>query len=460
MATITYDRFENGLDLRVDKRTADANRLSVLDNCYVTTGRKLRGRPGLTKVAQLETGTKGLVAGPSTLHTFYSGTTPITHANTLFTANAIPSPGGADLVSVPAGLVFSGFVYAAGKYADGSVSHHYLDGTVPPVVTDANCPNSESIVKMAEKIFGPDDDIVRYCKTGDPRDWTTASDAGFIASGLQAEGDAEAQAVVQFKQQLGICMIDSVQIWNVDPDPTNITIAQNVFGIGTRFKRSPARLAGDTYFLSEQGYRSITVAVFNENLQDVDVGTPIDELVTPLIDTGIDPISVFSQKFGQFWSIEDNYAWVYSVSRTSKIAAWSRYLFRFDIDATCAFKGNLYLRSGDDVYRVDPLVTNDDGQTIPKTIEMSYVDMKAPGVEKLVTGVDAVLKGTAQLQFRYNPMNPALITAPVELSEDTLTGDRQPVEVCAVKLAAVITHDLDEVFELELLALHYDVLEA
>lgn len=461
MATITYERFENGLDHRIDKRASDSNRLDVLDNAHVTTGRKIRKRPGLSLVGQLEAGTKGLVAGPTQLQTFYvpsPGT--ITHANLLFKANSIPIPSGALLTKVTAGLVFNGFVYVAAQYADGLVRHHYLDGTVPPIVTDINCPNSLSIVKTVQKIFGPKNDVTRFCKTSNPRDWTTAADAGFLGTGLQAEGDPEAQAVVMFRKQLAVLMIDSVQVWTVDSDPTNMAIFDNVFGIGTRFAQSPVRMAGDSFFLSEQGYRSLTVSVFNENLQDVDVGSPIDELVTPTIVPGLDVISVFNQKNGQFWSITANYAWVYTVSRTAKITAWSRYTFPFAIDAACTFKGDLYLRSGNNVYLVDQDKFTDDGISIPVRVEMSYVDMKAPGIDKMVTGVDAVLKGTCSFQIRFDARDHSKITAAVELSEDTFPGEEGiPVEIQAVKLAPVITHEADELFELEVLSLHYELLK-
>lgn len=457
MPSITYERFENGLDHRIDKRTADANRLFVLDNAFVTTGRKLRKRAGLTKVAQLEAGTKGLIAGPKSMQTFYTGAA-VVHANPLFLANAVPSPTGANLVSVPSGLVFNGFVYAATKYDDGTTRHHYLDGTVPPLVVDANCPNSDSIVKMTQKIFGPSNDVTRFCKTNFPRDWTAASDAGFLATGLQAEGDPEAQAVAVFRKQLAVLMIDSTQVWVVDSDPKNMALFDNVFGVGTRFKLSPVRMAGDTFFLSEQGYRSITIAVFQANLQDNDVGTPIDDLVADTIDAGpVNPLSVYSQKFGQFWAITGNYAWVYTTSRTSQITAWSRYTFKFNIDAACAFKGDLYLRSGDDVYRVDRKKFTDDGKSIPVRIEMSFLNMKEPGVIKNISAVDAVLKGTASLQFRYDARDDTRITDPVTISGDTEIGETsQPVELATVKLAPVILHEADELFELETLTVYYE----
>lgn len=456
MATITYERWENGLDLRLDKRASDANRLPVLDNAYVTTGRKLRKRPGTTKIAQLEAGTKGLVAGANKLQTFYSGATPIVHANSLFQANQIPGATGTDLVSVPMGFVFNGFVYCSAKYADASVNHHYLDGVVPPRVVDVNCPNSISIVKASSKIFGPDDDVTRFCATGAARDWTLANDAGFLAHGLQAEGDPTGQAVAMFGAKLAILMIDSVQTWHLDPDPALIVLVDNVGGVGTRFKRTPVKVGLDTIFLAEQGFRSITLAVFNANAQDSDIGSPIDDLVRPTITDALDPRAVYLQSEGQLWEIVGNYAWVYTLSRNSKIFAWSRYTFPWAIDDACSFKGRVFLRTGDDVYVVDRTVYTDNGTRIPVRIEMAYLDMKQPGVDKQVQGCDAVLKGTAQLQFRYNSEDAQYISDPVTISEDTLPGQVTPVEIMAEKLAPVITHELDELFELERLCVFYN----
>ena len=70
MPAITFDRFDGGLDVRQLASSADANRLRTLKNAYVTTGRTIRKRPGLRKVADLPTGCKGLFSGLDALWTF------------------------------------------------------------------------------------------------------------------------------------------------------------------------------------------------------------------------------------------------------------------------------------------------------------------------------------------------------------------------------------------------------
>lgn len=49
-------------------------------------GWQRRNGPGLTKIARLEPGTKGLAAALGKLHTFYGGVEDIEHADPLFHA--------------------------------------------------------------------------------------------------------------------------------------------------------------------------------------------------------------------------------------------------------------------------------------------------------------------------------------------------------------------------------------
>ena len=129
MASITFDRFDGGLDLRKGASVSDANRMRVCTNAYITTGKGIQKRPCLRKVATLETGTVGLRSGNGLLNTFM-GTGSVTHANTLFKANLLRHPTIEQaIVKIHYGDVFNGFLYVVAEYADGSLWHHYLDDT-------------------------------------------------------------------------------------------------------------------------------------------------------------------------------------------------------------------------------------------------------------------------------------------------------------------------------------------
>ena len=143
MPSITFDRFDAGLDVRKGASVSDANRLRVLDNCYVTTGRTIRKRPGISVVAHLEAGTKGLRSAGGKLNTFYA-TGSITHADSRFVANKVAHPTlssmGVDKVHFAD--TFNGYIYVSVQYNNGDIRHHYLDGASPTHITDSNCPNT------------------------------------------------------------------------------------------------------------------------------------------------------------------------------------------------------------------------------------------------------------------------------------------------------------------------------
>jgi hypothetical protein len=196
------------------------------------------------------------------------------------------------------------------------------------------------------------------------------------------------------------------------------------------------------------------VIELTNNMQDVDVGSPVDSLIVPAI-AGT-PIAAYVPGFGQFWVVFGATAFVFTFSRTAKISAWSQYNFPFNIDDIAPLANLLYLRSGNTVYQLDPAQFTDDGVTVNVTIEMPYLDFKLPGRLKQIYGVDAVCTGTALLQVRYDPRTPALITDGVTISGDTRPAAMIPFEVSAVEIAPVITHAVNEAFRLDYLRFYYN----
>lgn len=520
-SAITFDRFDSGLDLRKGASVSDANRLRELDNAYVTTGRTIRKRPGLELVTTLESGTLGLTAAGGKLNTFYSIGT-VTHADARFVANKIAYPNVSPSYGLKKVLfadVFNGYLYVAAEYWDGSIFHHYLnptsteivwgalavytlgmirrptvdnglryevttagtsagveptwpttigatvtDGTVvwkcrSTLVTDSNCPQSGAVVKKSQKIFAIDDDVVRFCATGNPRDWTTASDAGFLGVGTQQSGATNPSALGEYAGNLVVFFNDSSQVWAVDPDPANMRFVQSL-DVGCPFPNGAANMAGDVFFASYDGVRSITTQTQTGNLMDVDVGSPIDSLATTSFVSGASVKSFFFRGGGQFWAAVGNVAYVYSFSRTSKISAWSRYTFPFDVIDVAELNGDLYFRSGNNVYRFTEDATTDAGTPIGVRVVFPYLDFKAPGLLKQITGMDAVFVGTADIAHRFDASQPAFETPAYPVTGDSRPGGMLPVEICTTGIAPIVTHSADEAFEMHALTYYYDVLGA
>jgi hypothetical protein len=467
MTGIVFDKFDNGLDLRRGASTSEADRLRVLTNCYVTTGKEIKKRPGMTKIATLEAGTVGLAAGLGKLNTFYEGGSTITHANTLFVARKVrhPTPGTSPVARCWYCDSFNGNLYVAIEYVNGDVYHHYLDKGEPPSaatnITDVNCPHGKGVTKASSKIWSVKKaspfDVVRFCKTDDCTNWTAAGDAGFLPVALKQENAQYCYAVGQFRDKLVAFFQDSAQLWTVDTNPTNNKLDQRIYGVGTRYPRSPASFSDDVFFLADQGVRSITVNAITANLQDTDIGSPIDSVVTPSIGSDV-PISLYIPSLGQYWLVLGSIVWAYSFSRTSKLAAWSKYTMPFGIDAITVLDNKLYIRNGNDVYRVDDAATTDDGRPIKVEITFPFLDFKKPGVLKMITGMDLVMQGSAQISLHYDPNDMGRVTVPIVVTNDTRSEPLLPVEVCATSVAPALLHAFDEPFKLTAISFFYESL--
>lgn len=515
MPAISLTDFSSGLDLRKGASVSDANRLRVLDNCYVTTGKTIRKRPGLTLVTTLETGTQGLRAAGGKLNTFYA-TGTVSHADARFVANKIthPTVPAAEVAKIHYADVFNGFIYVAAQYDDDSIKHHYLDsvsaltawvattalalgvvrrptvsngyryevttagttaGTEPtwPVtigatvtsgtvvftcrgseVVDANCPHSAAVVKKSSKMFATGGDVVRFCKTSDPRDWTTSSDAGFLGVGIQQSGATNPTALGEYAGNLVVFFVDSAQVWTVDPDPAKMVFVQGL-DVGCPYPKGASNMAGDVFFASYDGIRSITTQSTTGNMIDVDVGSPIDSLVKPEFSPNADIRAFYFRGGGQYWVMKGSTAYVYSFSRTSKISAWSRYTFPFEIKDVTELDGDLYFRSGDTVYKLDENAYADSGVNFTVNIEFPYLDFKTPGVLKMIQGMDTVMVGSADMQIRFDSRQPEFVTPGIEMSGDTRPGEMTAVEVVSVGIAPVITSTNADPFELHAITMYY-----
>jgi hypothetical protein len=520
---LTFDDFAGGLDVRPAAALSKPNICRVLQNCYITTGKSIKKRPCLEFVVTLEAGTVGLKAFGGKLNTFYGQGATITHADTRFIARRLPHhTSGAAPTKIHFCDHYNALMYACAEYAGGTFRHHYLDdpgawvattayslgafrrpttangfryevttagtsGGAEPLwptavgntvadgtvvwtcrtfaVTDTNCPHTKQVAKQAQKIYAvgsTDNTTVRFCKTGDPRDWTAVSDAGFIAPGLYAKGSDQVMAIGPFqKSGLWIAFADNSQVWSVDPDPALNSLVDTIEGIGTLFHRAVASVSRDLFFKAQSGFRSVSLIAVTDNLQDNDVGSAIDSLVNAQILSTDDPLSLYYPKLGQFWCINGSTVWPYTFSRTSKLSAWSKFTLPFTIDDATVLNQELYVRAGNDVYRVSDAVFKDGVSSIPLVdVQMFYQDAKRPGVLKQFTGVDVIGIGQPTISYLFAADNQTLESLAYEYPAVTEPGELHPVELLSTRIAPHLRHQKDEAFELSMLSLFYENLGA
>lgn len=459
MASITFDKFDLGIDLRKGASVSDANRLREMKNAFVTTGLATQKRPGLVRVTTLEPGTKGLFAGLGKLNTFYT-LGAISHADTRFTAHKLT--GIKDVKDIPFADVFNGSIYCAAEYADGTYEHHFLDNPTT-TIADTNCPDTPAVLKLASKIFAvsPDGDTVRFSKTGNPRDWTATNDAGFLPTGLNARGDRSTVALGVYQKRLVALARDGAQVWNVDPDPANNGLDEIVENVGTTYPRTVATVSGDLYFLSDFGFRSITTLQLLSKLADVDIGSPIDSLVRAAIQNGsVRPRAAYYYGTGQYVCAVGDQLFVYSLSRTAKIAAWSRYILPFSVDAFAELQGVLYIRAGDIIYKLSDEVSTDDGQEFEVLLELAYMDFKSAGQMKRIYGADLVMEGECDFSIAFDVRNSLAYTPPVRVRGNTRGGGVIPIECSGTEFSLRFRNMSSKPFRLDAVTIYFDNLGA
>lgn len=488
MPAITYADFSGGLDRRLPVNVQDSSRLWVLRNAYITLGKRIRKRPGLRRVVSGLAGSYGLESINGSLCVFVdkgsSFVTPTgltTYALDSAMSATIPfAPG--NLMNVVQAVLFQGYVYVVALHASSFLTssgtrvtlpvprHHYLDSGVNTNIVDANCPQRESVTVAASRIFGIGGNVVRYCAAGNARDWTTASDAGFLGVSLQQDTRAECTAVGTFQDSLAVFFSEGIQVWDVAVSPSANQIRKRIFGVGCDKPYTLASWANDLAFLSPFGFRSVTVVEQTDRIDDTDVGVQIDPLVAADLATyaalpagSVQPLfGIWIPQLGQYWTVIDqgstSKAWVFTYSKSSKIACWSEFTFPVRISGITTKAGKVYARTADVLYEIDATQYTDDGTTFEVEVQMAFQDAKSPGVLKQVYGSDYVFEGSPTVSFKYDPTDLTKETIAQTLTGDTRPGDTVPVEVCAAALAPVFRHQADEAFEVSAVTLYYNLL--
>lgn len=495
---IIFGKFNFGFDLRKGESVSDANRLRDCENAFTTTGNAIEKRNGVRKIATLEPGTKGLYYGMGKLNTFYA-TGEITHADERFKANKAPLflPDGDvdwtpsetnEIADVLYADVFQGYIYCALKYDNGIIRHHYLDEGKRKVnnvevtgvtqILDPNCPHSDAVIKNSSKIFAVGDgrDVVRYSKTTDPTDWSEPDDAGFLPTGLNSRGDRSTHALGVYGKNLVALARDASQVWASDPDPTKMFLDTIVDNVGTLFPDSLATVGENLFFLSDFGFRSISTKEWTDALQGMDVGAAIDQIARPFIrdvikPEEISPKAVFYYGTRQYLCFAGKRVFVFTYSRESNVSAWSTYTLPIEIDDMTEMAGELYLRSGDDVYvldtdnYVDYDGTNvngdgeDEGREYEVRVQLPFMNFKQPGIMKRITGIDIVKEGICEVAIMCNPNHkgiPQYTTPFVEVyANNTRSGGRIPFQCAGTEFSIVIRNKTKEYFRLDELSVYF-----
>jgi hypothetical protein len=171
-------------------------------------------------------------------------------------------------------------------------------------VRDERCPNSRVVAIAAGKVFAGDGDIIRYSATGNPLDWSSPDDAGFLPFGLQQNGANRIDVLNLYRSNLVAFNASTFQMWQVDPDPEQMALLDTMEGIGSVAQKAAQPVANDLFFLTALGVRTVGIAGGSTNLQAGDVGMPIDSLVQEAVaGNSAFSLSCYYPAAGQYWLV-------------------------------------------------------------------------------------------------------------------------------------------------------------
>lgn len=261
--------------------------------------------------------------------------------------------------------------------------------TYDPTIADENCPQSKIVAIAKFKVYAGDGDVVRYSATLDPKDWTTAKDAGYLGTGMNQNGANKVSVLNLYRANLVVLNATTFQQWQIDPDPELMDLLDTMDGVGSKWHLAAVPVANDLFYLSNMGVRTIGVTGASNSLMSGDIGMPVDTIVKGFVEEleainlaagneNLQPLGLYWPSMGQYWlsfnrtvvdadsavgrpldvcpSLEVGYKFaevmVYTLSQIGQVGAWSRYIFPFPIDDWTQEGDDLYVRDGDTVYRI------------------------------------------------------------------------------------------------------------
>lgn len=394
-----------GLDTRPAWQAEDRFSLDTASNVQIDPGGSISTRPAILKVNDLHAKSVGLYARGGLLRTIvpsgqsYQALAPtgviydgIGRGGTYNYDDKISKVLGAESFGVSG--IYGPHGYVALLRADtGLVEHHWIKEPPAAVATYVDTMMSalpflpgKSIIRIANKIVAtsPSEGYFRYCSTlTGPTDWTTSGDAGFENALQFVSGAREIIALGIHRGLLAVYYADAVQLWNMDEDPANISLAQVMNGPGTEFPGSVVNILGDGVFLSRSGFSNLTTAGLTGEAIFGDIGDKIKTLTASIVSTD-SPLSLWSQKRGQMICVNGTTAYAYGVYPSAQETSWTTWTIPATVTALTENAGIVYLRIGNAYYRLDDTIGTDyDGNAIAWTVQTRPLNLGSMSAKAL-----------------------------------------------------------------------------
>lgn len=249
----------------------------------------------------------------------------------------------------------------------------------------------------------------------DPTQWDNSESndtgAGFINMSTQYSGSEELVGIGVYQGRVAAFSRRSVQIWNVDPDPSQNSPYQVLLNVGSIAPNSIVEYGDlDIFFLSESGVRSLRARDSSNLASANDVGVAIDADVNRYV-ASIDRRSVREAKAvvepedSRYLLAIGERVYVFSNFPGSRVAAWSTYDLDAPVEAWAVAQSRLYARVGDTV-RLYGGLSGQEYDTSETEVVLPFLDASNPAGVKQIRGMDIGSEGTWLLEMALEPNNP------------------------------------------------------
>jgi hypothetical protein len=390
-----------GIDRRGVASLSDPSSLWDAYNCDLTVNGGIRRRDGLVAHAELPPHTIGLFAAGGKLHVAvpagygYQTALPADIRGDVFGDSETAATSLTRYVRMTSVLSWgaregSGAIpYFILKTDAGQHIHHWID-EVPALPTDPVLTSvsqqflsGPAALKIAQKVYAIDavNGTVPYSSTEfGPSVWSEAEapdDAGFLQALEHAQSDVNVKGLTLHQGKLVIVYAQAMQFWTVSSDPSKNVWNFTLTGPGTNLFNSLAPVIGDVFYFSEGGFHSLATQTQTGELRDGDIGASIQKLTAQFIAANEDDVvATWSQARSQYLCFVNDgdtcQVFAYTLSPAFGVTGWTRWVLPLNIDYVAELNGIMYLRSGDMIYKLDPLAITDEIDGVETTIDAYF----------------------------------------------------------------------------------------
>lgn len=300
-------------------------------------------------------------------------------------------------------------------------------------------------------------------------------DAGFIAAGLQAlSGDTSVTGLGLYRGNLAVGTSSGFQVWQLDPDPTQIMLLDQFDGRGWTAVRGAVSTGSDMYFASPQGVRSLSTVAQTVNMEAGDIGAFIDDLVQPLMAAAdnFTPLGNYLPALGRFILHIGNQAFVLHYLPIFQVEGWTRYTLPWNVLYSATLNGTYYVLANDgNLYSLSSTQWQDDtaGAPVVYTTQLVWPNMVlgrhtmfqpmgTAGYTKMMRGIAVVANDSMTLQCAYSDGYAGGMTPAQTVGPDDRAVGMNPLELLCTSLAPQISYATNFAFEFSALQFFYDIL--